>query len=63
MRVRRLVQMDSKVTDRGVCNYTAIIRKRMFEVNLDMFKGSPLRLPTPLSDQFPVRVCSYPHRI
>jgi len=27
---------------------------------LDIFKGAPLRLSTPLSDQFPVRVCSCP---
>jgi len=27
--------------------------------HLDIFKGAPLRLPKPLSDQFPVRVCSY----
>jgi len=26
--------------------------------HLDMSKGAPLRLPKPLSDQFPVRVCS-----
>jgi len=26
--------------------------------HLDISKGAPLRLPTPLSDQFPVRVCS-----
>ena len=26
--------------------------------HLDIFKGAPLRLPKPLSDQFPVRVCS-----
>ena len=25
-----------------------------------LFKGDPLRLPKPLSDQFPVRVCSCP---
>jgi len=28
--------------------------------HLDIFKGAPLRLPTPLSDQFPVRVRSCP---
>ena len=28
--------------------------------HLYMFKGAPLRLPKPLSDQFPVRVCSCP---
>jgi len=28
--------------------------------HLDIFKGAPLRLPKPLSDQFPVRVCSCP---
>jgi len=27
---------------------------------LDIFQGAPLRLPKPLSDQFPVRVCSCP---
>ena len=27
---------------------------------LDIFKGAPFRLPKPLSDQFPVRVCSCP---
>ena len=26
--------------------------------HLDIFQGAPLRLPKPLSDQFPVRVCS-----
>ena len=26
--------------------------------HLDRFKGAPRRLPKPLSDQFPVRVCS-----
>ena len=26
-------------------------------MHLDIFKGAPLRLPKPLSDQFPVRVC------
>ena len=29
-------------------------------VNLDIFKGAPLRLRNPRSDQFPVRVCSRP---
>jgi len=28
--------------------------------HLAIFKGAPLRLPNPLSDQFPVRVCSCP---
>ena len=28
--------------------------------HLDIFKGAPLRLPKPLSDQFPVRVGSCP---
>jgi len=28
--------------------------------HLDIFKEAPLRLPKPLSDQFPVRVCSCP---
>ena len=28
--------------------------------HLDVFKGAPLRLPKPHSDQFPVRVCSCP---
>jgi len=28
--------------------------------HLDIFKGAPLRLPKPLSDQFPLRVCSCP---
>jgi len=28
--------------------------------HLDIFQGAPLRLPKPLSDQFPVRVCSCP---
>jgi len=28
--------------------------------HLDIVKGAPLRLPKPLSDQFPVRVCSCP---
>ena len=28
--------------------------------HLDTFKGAPLRLPKPLLDQFPVRVCSCP---
>jgi len=28
--------------------------------HLDIFQGAPLRLLTPLSDQFPVRVCSCP---
>jgi len=27
--------------------------------HLDIVKGAPLRLPKPLSDQFPVRVCSW----
>ena len=27
---------------------------------LDIFQGAPLSLPKPLSDQFPVRVCSCP---
>ena len=31
--------------------------------HLDIFKGAPFRLPTPLSDQFPVRVCSCPLHI
>ena len=28
--------------------------------DLDIFKGAPLRLPKPLSDQLPVRLCSCP---
>jgi len=28
--------------------------------HLDVFQGAPLRLPKPLSNQFPVRVCSCP---
>jgi len=28
--------------------------------HLDIFNGAPLRLPKPLSDLFPVRVCSCP---
>jgi len=28
--------------------------------HLDIFQGAPLRLPTPLTDQFPVRVCACP---
>jgi len=28
--------------------------------HLDIFKGAPIRLPNPLSDQFRVRVCSCP---
>ena len=28
--------------------------------HLDIFQGAPRRLPKPLSDQFPVRVCSCP---
>jgi len=31
--------------------------------HLDIFQGAPLELPKPLSDQFPLRVCSCPHCI
>jgi len=32
-------------------------RRRLPPKHLDIFKGAPQMLPTPLSDQFPVRVC------
>jgi len=66
----RLQKNKEKSTDKrnthGVCVAAAIGSRRRLPPpppppkHLDIFKGAPLRLPTPLSDQFPVRVCSCP---
>jgi len=43
----------------GPARKTAIgSRRRLPPKPLDAFKGAPLRLPKPLSDQFPVRACA-----
>jgi len=45
----------------GPARKTAVgSRRRLPPKHLDVCKGAPLRLPNPLSDQFPVRVCSGP---
>jgi len=52
--------LDGPPDEDNVKNADPRLRRRLPPKHLDIFNGAPRRLPKPLSDQFPVRVCSCP---